>query len=124
MSDGCLDDTRATDSTHKERNVIGPRTANVSSTRRGFTLLEILVALGAVVVVAVGLASIFRSVGETVSAGRRLSRINQVSKLLEQQLRSDFGRMTRDGFLAIRQGYADRNGNGTFERLTDPHSAV
>ena len=84
--------------------------------RRGFTLLEILVALGAVIVVAVGLATIFRSVGDTVSAGRRLSRVNQVSKLLEQQLRTDFGTISRDGFLAIRQQYADRNGDGVLQR--------
>lgn len=88
----------------------------VSAGRRGFTLLEILVALGAVVVVAVGLATIFRSVGDTVSAGRRLSRINQVSKLLEQQLRADFESMTRDGFLVIRQQYADRDADGILRR--------
>jgi len=98
--------------------------ANLASTspasnlraRRGFTLLEILVALGAVVVVAVGLATIFRSVGDTVSAGRRLSRQNQIGKLLEQQLRADVEAMTADGFLVVRQQYADRDADGVLDR--------
>lgn len=90
--------------------------APASRGRRGFTLLEILVALGAVVVVAVGLATIFRSVGDTVSAGRRLSRQNQIGKLLEQQLRADIENMTRDGFLVVRQQYADRDADGILDR--------
>lgn len=91
-------------------------TAPAARARRGFTLLEILVALGAVVVVAVGLATIFRSVGDTVSAGRRLSRQSQIGKLLEQQLRADIESITRDGFLVVRQQYADRDADGLLDR--------
>lgn len=82
--------------------------------RAGFTLLEVLVAVGAVAVVAAGLAVVFDSVGKTVSAGRRASRINQVGQLIKQQLTSDFGAMTREGFLVIRQSYADADGDDQF----------
>lgn len=79
-----------------------------------FTLLEVLVAVAAVAIISAGLAAIFNSVGKTVTSGRRVSRVNQYGRLLEQQLRRDFSRMTRDGFLVIRQQFADVNGDGKF----------
>lgn len=87
--------------------------------RGGFTLLEITVALVAILVVALGLATIFDSVGKTVAAGRRVGRLNQYAALLEQQLRSDFARMTRDGVLVVRQQFADVDGNRTFTPAGD-----
>lgn len=94
--------------------------------RAGFTLLEILVAVAAVAIIATGLAAIFDSVGKTVTSGRRVSRINQYGRLLEQQLRNDFTKMTRDGFLVIRQQFADANGTNDFESPTgaNPGDAV
>ncbi len=88
---------------------------SINAPNRGFTLLEVLVAVAAVAIIATGLAAIFDSVGKTVTAGRRVSRVNQYGRLLEQQLRRDFMRMTRDGFLAIRQQFADGDGDGQFE---------
>lgn len=82
--------------------------------RRGFSIIEISVALAAVLVVAVGLAAIFDSIGKTVATGRRVSRLNQYARMLEVQLRGDFDRMTRDGFLVIRQQFADANGDRAF----------
>ncbi len=72
-------------------------------TRRGFTLLEILVAVGAVALVSVGIAAIFDSVGKTVNTGRRMSRNQMIAARVEHQLRKDFSQITRDGFLLIRQ---------------------
>ncbi|NRA58903.1 MAG: hypothetical protein HRU13_12385, partial [Phycisphaerales bacterium] len=61
-----------------------------------------LVAIGAVAFVAVGIASIFASVGDTVSQGRSVSAITQYAAVLERQMREDFANMTRDGYLIIR----------------------
>jgi len=95
-------------------------TPSVLSARRGgFTLLEILVALSAVLVVAIGLAAIFNAVGKTVSAGRRLSRVNQYARLLELEMRQNFSRMSRDGCLVIRQQFADADADDGFDPLQD-----
>lgn len=78
----------------------------------GFTLIEMLVAVGAVAFVAVGIASIFASVGDTVSRGRSVSAITQYAAVLERQMREDFEAMTRDGYLIIRHEVADGGGAG------------
>lgn len=71
-----------------------------------------LVAVGAVAFVAVGIASIFASVGDTVSRGRSVSAITQYAAVLERQMREDFEAMTRDGYLIIRHELADGGGAG------------
>lgn len=81
--------------------------AAASGRAAGFTLVEMLVAVGAVAFVAVGIASIFASVGDTVSRGRSVSAITQYAAVLERQMREDFASMTRDGYLIIRHEYAD-----------------
>jgi type II secretory pathway pseudopilin PulG len=73
---------------------------------RAFTLVETLVAIGAVALISVGIAAIFQSVGRTVSTGRRISNFTQVATLVERQMRNDFARMTRDGYLVIHHQYA------------------
>ncbi len=108
-------------------------TAGHNSTRRtpahhrsGFTLLEALVAIGAVALVAVGLAQIFRAVGDTVSGGRSASRLNTYAALIENQMRRDFERMTRDGFLVIRNQWVDGvdgSPDGLY-RVNDPSDRV
>ena len=69
--------------------------------RGAFSLVEMVVAVGAFAIVAVSLAAIFNSVGDTISAGRRQSRLNQLASQIERVMRADFERMTRDGFLVI-----------------------
>lgn len=88
-------------------------------THPAFTLLETIVSVGAVAIIAVGLAAIFSAVGKTVAGGQRLSTLNQYSALLENRLREDMDRMSRDGFLVIRQQWADVNANGQFEPAID-----
>lgn len=87
-------------------------TSLVSRSGRAFTLVEVLVAIGAVAIVAVGLAAIFDSVGKTVSGGRRVSLLNQYGALIESRMRRDFDRMTRDGVLVIRQQWSDGTSAG------------
>jgi hypothetical protein len=79
--------------------------------RRGFTLVEVVISIGAVALVTVGLAAIFRTIGETVTQGQKVSALTQTAALLEQQMRRDFASMTRDGFLVVRNQYAGPAGN-------------
>jgi len=76
-----------------------------------FTLMEMMLAVAVVALIAVGLAAVFGSIGDTVTAGRRVSEFNARAAQMEHQFRADFDRMTRDGFLVIRNQYAtDTNG--------------
>lgn len=69
---------------------------------RGFSVIELVVVIGAIAIITVGVAQIFQSVGETVAGGRRVSGFTQAAARLESQLRQDISQMTRDGFLVIR----------------------
>ncbi|MBC7834620.1 MAG: hypothetical protein H7Y88_05905 [Phycisphaerales bacterium] len=69
-----------------------------------------LIAVAAVGIIAVGIAQVFRATGETVKLGRRLSSFNSYARLLERQMRADFGSMTREGFLVIRNELANDGG--------------
>lgn len=66
-----------------------------------FTLLEVLVALGAVALISIGLARIFGATSQTLRAGRRVSHFNDYARTLERIMREDFKRMTHRGFLVI-----------------------
>ena len=77
------------------------QTHKKSHVSRAFTIVEMLVVIGILVVVTVGVATIFSSVGETVAKGRKLSELNQFAARIERVMREDFERMTRDGFLVI-----------------------
>ncbi len=74
---------------------------------RAFTLVEVLVAVGAVAVIGVAIAAVFDQTGRTITAGRRLSTLTNYAGLIENQMRADFARMTRDGFLVIHNQMAD-----------------
>lgn len=73
----------------------------------GFTVIELLIGIGALALVSVGVAAIFDATGRTVRAGKRVSAFNQYASLIERQLRADLSAATRDGFLIIRNEYAD-----------------
>lgn len=81
----------------------------------GFTLLEIIVAVGAIAVISVGVASILNAVGKTVTGGRRTSNLTQYAALVESQMRADFEAMTRDGFLVIRNVAIDVNDDNVID---------
>ncbi|MBL8876481.1 MAG: type II secretion system protein, partial [Phycisphaerae bacterium] len=72
---------------------------------RAFTLVEMLVAVGAVALVSVGLAAVFQTVGRTVTTGKRVSALTQQAAVLESQMREDFKNMSREGILVIRHQY-------------------
>ncbi len=79
---------------------------------RGFTLLELLVAVGIAALLAVAVAGVFDAVGKTVGSGRRLSELNVYAAMIEQTMRRDFENMSPDGFLVIRN---ERTNNGAVE---------
>jgi type II secretory pathway pseudopilin PulG len=87
----------------------------------GFTLIETLVAVGALAFVAVGIAVIFEATGKTISTGKRVSAFNAYAASIEKQLRADITAMTREGFLVIRHEYADADGNPTTEDKVPLH---
>lgn len=75
--------------------------ASRAAIRRAFTLIELMVAVGAVALIAVGLAAVFGSISDTVTAGRSVSGFTAYAAMVERQLRDDIGHMSRDGFLLI-----------------------
>ncbi|MEN0020728.1 MAG: hypothetical protein AAF747_07590, partial [Planctomycetota bacterium] len=77
--------------------------ANMQSSRRaGFSVVEVLVAVGAVAIVAVAIAGLFDAVGRTVQTGRTVSRLNETALRIETAMREDFANLTRDGVMLIR----------------------
>jgi type II secretory pathway pseudopilin PulG len=74
---------------------------------RSFTLLETLVAVGALAFVAAGIAVIFENTGKTITTGKRVSVFNAAAAAIEQRLRTDIASMTREGFLLIRNEFAN-----------------
>lgn len=85
----------------QHNRILNPTRNSLSGNRRGFTIVEMIVTIGILVVVTAGVATIFGSIGDTVSKGRQLSELNQFAARLERVMRQDFENMTRDGFLVI-----------------------
>ncbi len=88
-----------------------------------FTLIELLIAVGALAIISVGVATIFEATGRTVQAGRRVSTIASYASLIERRMRDDFASITRDGFLIIRNEYAVANGGvnqGVYPNVLGP----
>ncbi|MCC6320107.1 MAG: hypothetical protein IT438_01575 [Phycisphaerales bacterium] len=77
------------------------RRARGARPRPAFTLLEMLVAVGAVALIGLGLARVFSATSGTLRAGKRISLLNDTAAMLERTLRSDIDAMTREGFLVI-----------------------
>ena len=75
--------------------------------RPAFTLIEVLLAIGALALIAVGMTQIFSATGRTVSAGRRISVMNSYATLIERQMRADFAAISRDGPMIIRHEEAN-----------------
>ena len=65
------------------------RSSNFRLRSNGFSVIELVVVIGAIAIITVGVAQIFQSVGETVAGGRRVSGFTQAAARLESQLRQD-----------------------------------
>jgi type II secretory pathway pseudopilin PulG len=88
--------------------------------RRAFTVIELLVAIGAVAIVTVGLAAIFDAVGKTVQGGKRASALSQYATMVENQLRIDVSSIDPNSFMVIRQQFVDVNN----DELVDGNDAA
>lgn len=75
---------------------------------RGFTLVEILISIGALALIAVGLATVFQVTGRTVEGGRSVSAFTAYARIIERQMREDLDAISRDGFLVIVHENADQ----------------
>jgi prepilin-type N-terminal cleavage/methylation domain-containing protein len=93
------------------RNMLSAAGRAARPARSGFTLLELLIAVGALALVSAGVAAIFEATGRTVQTGKRVSAMAASASLIERQMRQDFAAMTRDGFLVIKNMYATANGD-------------
>jgi prepilin-type N-terminal cleavage/methylation domain-containing protein len=70
--------------------------------RRGFTLVEVLIAVAALALLSLGIAQIFSLTGRTVAAGRRLATLNSIAQTTERIMRQDLEALTRQGFMVVR----------------------
>ena len=90
---------------------------------RAFTLIEVLLAVGAAAIIAVGIAAVFSATGDVITGGRRVSNFSRYAAQIEAQLRADAAAMTRDGYLLIRNEEAyDGEDIATFaDQFPDQH---
>lgn len=68
----------------------------------GFTLTELLVAVAILVVVIIATARIFGTVSKVTGAGEANADILQTAQTIERQIRADIAKLSREGFLVIR----------------------
>ncbi|MFO0829715.1 MAG: type II secretion system protein [Phycisphaerales bacterium] len=87
---------------------------------RGFTLTELLVAIGVLVVVIVATARIFGTVTKVTGAGEANVNLLQTAQAIENQIRDDIGRLSRDGFMVIESIDVPNNVNGAGAPLLNP----
>lgn len=70
--------------------------------RSGFTLAEMMVAVGILIVVIAATAKIFGTVSKVTGIGIAGADVLQEAAAIERQLRADFQRLTPEGYFAIR----------------------
>lgn len=68
-----------------------------------FTLIEILVAVGVLVIVIIAVAQIFSSASKVAAVSEANAEILQAANALEQQLRADLANLPDNGFMVIQQ---------------------
>lgn len=93
-----------------------------SAGRPGFSLVEMLVAVAALSLIAIGLAQIFSATATTLRVGRRVSHLNEYAAMIERQLRRDVAAMTDNGFLLIRHRLADDGSPIASSSLSDQNA--
>jgi len=98
-----------------------PRSAsNGAPRRRAFSLIEVVVAVGVLAVVTVAIATVFDSVGKTVSRGASLSTLTRLAFRIETIMQRDFeGLREGTGFLVIRNEYARRDWDDAVQDVSD-----
>ena len=91
------------------------------SLRAAFTLTEMLIAIAVLLVVIIATSSIFSTAQKVSSLGEANSDILQQANAIERVIRSDFERISRDGFFAVQcVGVPNNINSGSTGRLLDP----
>lgn len=95
-----------------------------STSRSGFTLVELLVAVAILVVVIAAVGKIFGTVSKVTAVGESTSSFLQAAPAVERQIRRDFERLSQDGFIVIRnirvRNDVNRGPGDTTTPLLDP----
>lgn len=91
--------------------------SNAHHSRAGFTLTELVVAVGVVGLLTLAIGQIFASVSQLTSVGTAIAEVDGIARQMESRLREDFAALARmsssDTYVAIRWrevGDLDRNG--------------
>ncbi|MEE8154037.1 MAG: prepilin-type N-terminal cleavage/methylation domain-containing protein [Phycisphaerales bacterium] len=69
---------------------------------RGFTLVELMIAVSVLIVIIIATSKIFGTAGKVTSLGQATADVLQETTAIERQIRSDFERLAQDGVFAIR----------------------
>lgn len=88
--------------------------------RSGFTLTELLVAVLILIVVIIATSKIFGTVSNVTGLSQASADVLQEAVAIERQIRSDFKRLSRDGFFAIRCVAVQNGVNLPGGQLLDP----
>jgi len=86
-------------------------TAQTRTVRRGFTLTEILVAVGVLLAVVVITGRVFKVATDVTASGQATIDIMQEAAAIEARIRRDISQMSREGFLVIRSVEVPNNVN-------------
>jgi prepilin-type N-terminal cleavage/methylation domain-containing protein len=99
------------------------------SLHRGFTLVELLIAIVVLLAVILALSRIFSTATDVTSIGRASASILQEAAVIESRMREDIANISADGFFAIRQ-VAIRNdvhvpnGGPLLDHTRPPHAYI
>ena len=85
--------------------------------RRAFTLTELLIAVGVLVVVIVAAAKIFSASSKVTAVAEANAEILQTANAIESQIRADIANLPKNAFLVIQQ--VEVNPEGTIQTV-DP----
>ena len=89
----------------KARRHEGAKARRLAASRRrarGFTLVELMIAVAVLVVIIVATSKIFSTAGKVTSLGQATADVLQETTAIERQIRSDFERLAPNGVFAIR----------------------
>jgi prepilin-type N-terminal cleavage/methylation domain-containing protein len=70
---------------------------------RGFTLIELMIAIAVLLVVIAATSQIFGTASRVTGVGQATANIMQEAAVIERMMRDDIARLSADGFFAIRQ---------------------
>ena len=86
----------------RRKGATAPRLAASRRRARGFTLVELMIAVAVLVVIIVATSKIFGTAGKVTSLGQATADVLQETTAIERQLRRDFERLAPNGVFAIR----------------------